>query len=281
MSEVTYVRPLRSALAFFAVVLVCGLPAHSQEGAGAKPVWVLIYKDRDFPNDWIAMSRHPDRADAERARKDLVKIDGIISTDIVPVDPITGKQVPWPADVKKDDQPKGKATDLPKELPPRRSIMVRVYKDGVEQKDKKLETDSDYDRAKDYFDRMNKTAGLKATWNAPGWPRPDIGLPKNRVDIGPYNPLVGTWVTKDLLESGKKPTGVGSAFTFKADGTTDIPNTKWVKDGNKLTLMFLQTGGRWTFTIHSDRLTVEPYREGYVPYDLFKKNDTSVLPCRR
>lgn len=120
---------------------------------------------------------------------------------------------------------------------------------------------------------------------------PIVKLP--RVDPGPYkfmdgynDPLknqksgivpdkvpnvVGTWVTKDFLKPGSTPTGVGTSFTFLKDGTTTAKNTKWVQNGNKITLIFLPTGGRWTFTIKSDRLTLEPYREGYVPYDLFKK----------
>jgi hypothetical protein len=122
------------------------------------------------------------------AKNCLAKIKGVVGVGIVPVNPETGEQTPWPSGVKRPDQAGGKLPALPKKLPVREDICVRVYKGDVEQPGKKLEAGAGYDQAKKYYERINKRSGWRATWEAPGWPRPDIDVPKTQwVDIGPYS----------------------------------------------------------------------------------------------
>jgi hypothetical protein len=75
----------------------------------------------------------------------------------------------------------------------KKEIVVRVYKyengKSVEQKEREFRTNSEYDVAKGYYEKMKTTPGYTATWNAPGWDTPAITMPdKKWVDVeGVYN----------------------------------------------------------------------------------------------
>lgn len=72
----------------------------------------------------------------------------------------------------------------------KRPITIKAYKKvndkWVEQPDRKYETSSNFEEAVEYYKRIRGLAGWTATWNAPGWPKPDEpkGKPKLENDSG-------------------------------------------------------------------------------------------------
>jgi hypothetical protein len=220
-------RPVRDLVTVLGLALTLPIVlqlAASEGKAKPKPIFIVMYVDQDSPRNWIALSKHQDYTKAVEAKNRLAKIKGVIGVGIVPVDPKTGKQAPWPSGVKRPDQPGGKLPSLPKELPAREDIIVRVYKANVEQPGEKVEAGVDYDLAKKHYDRINKKPGWKATWDGRGWPRPDIAVPESQwVDIGPYT----TIVVVSIISIGEMGDYYNVTVNGKPDGVTleCIPGT--------------------------------------------------------
>ena len=67
----------------------------------------------------------------------------------------------------------------------KKTIIVSVYKQAegkwVKQPDLQFVTDSEYDKASKYYQKVRFMSGWNATWNAPGWPKPKIAAPELKV----------------------------------------------------------------------------------------------------
>jgi hypothetical protein len=183
----------------------------------------------------------------------------------------------------------GKTGNTP-QVAARDRITVKVYMqvDGEwkEQPGLIYETTTDFRGASAYWQRWNAKPGWKATWNAPGWPRP-LGefVQLRKTDVPPYNPpmvykkpeqpaptanssvstpkqkVVGTWYSKKVEQWGTRET----TWTLKPDGTAEClseytPNNRststsresytWRISGSRI---ITEQGGKQIHEIETDR----------------------------
>lgn len=155
----------------------------------------------------------------------------------------------------------GKAAEAPKlpergpeaDAPPpgKKQIIVKVYKsqDGksVEQKDLEFRTNSDEKAAREYYEKMKLTDGYTATWNAPGWDKPEITFPEKKwVDLkDTYSPPKET-IKDDPKSTDKQPSKLSDEKKLIGRWKQEVK--EGVATGGSILIYEFQEGGNCKYS---------------------------------